>query len=131
MVAVAGPLAAEGSFRHQDFWRDCMGSKEAEAVLFEDRGNTLEQMIVAAAKDAVDSRQQAQRLEIRPDLPDRRPHHRADENHIAAALLAGKPADGRVAAALCRDRIESLAKRSGAEKHRLIGPPQPMDISLA
>src|SRR6266566_3528359 len=91
-ASIAGPLAAEGSFRHQDFWRDCMGSKEAEAVLFEDRGNTLEQMIVAAAKDAVDSRQQAQRLEIRPDLPDRRPHHRADENHIAAPLLAGKPA---------------------------------------
>ena len=39
--------------------------------------------------------------------------------------------DERVAAAMCRDQIESLAKRPGAEEHRLIGPPQPMDISLA
>src|SRR5262245_9704747 len=92
MVSVVGTLAAERSFRHQDFWRDCVGSKEAEAVLFEDRGHALEQMIIAAAENAEDSRQQAERLEIRPDLPDRRPHHRADENHIVAALLAGKPA---------------------------------------
>src|SRR5262249_51624942 len=92
MVSVAGPLVAEGSLRHQDFWCDCMGSKEAEAVLFEVRGNPFEQMMGAAAKDAVDSRQRAQRFETRPDLPDGGPHHRADENHIAATLLAGKPA---------------------------------------
>src|SRR5262252_4731517 len=92
MVSVVGALAAERSFRHQDFWRDCVCSHKAKAVLFEDRGNALEQMIVATAEEAVDSRQQPKGLEIRPDLPDRRPHHRADENHIAAALLAGKPA---------------------------------------
>src|SRR5262249_5358152 len=90
-VPLAGTLAPEGSFRHQDFWRDCVRSHEAKAVLFEDRRDAFEQMVIAAAEDAVDSGQQPKRLEIRPDLPDRRPHHRADENHVAAALLARKP----------------------------------------
>src|SRR5262245_17120641 len=39
--------------------------------------------------------------------------------------------DEWVVAALRRDLIEALAKRSSAEKHRLIGLPQPMNLSLA
>ena len=62
-------------------------------MLFENRRDALEQMIVTAAEDAEDSRQQPERLEVGSDLPDRRTHDRTDENHIAAALPARKPAE--------------------------------------
>src|SRR5262249_60240688 len=70
-------------------WR---APQRGEAVFFKCWGNPLEEMIGAPGKDAVDSRKRPRGLETRRDLPDRRPHHRADENHIPAALLAGKPA---------------------------------------
>src|SRR5947208_7905825 len=92
MIARAWALAPERAFRHQDFRRDCVCSKQPKPVLFENRGYALEQVIVAAAEYAEDSRQQPQRLEIRSDLPDGRPHHRADENDITAALPTRKPA---------------------------------------
>ena len=62
-------------------------------MLFENRRDALEQMIVTAAEDAEDSRQHPERLEVGSDLPDRRTHDRTDENDIAAALPARKPAE--------------------------------------
>src|SRR4030095_4667342 len=56
MIAVAGALTPERSFRHQDFRGDCVCSKEPEPVLFENRRDALEQIIVTAADDAEDSR---------------------------------------------------------------------------
>src|SRR5262245_4578849 len=91
MVALACALASEGSFRHQDFRGDRLCSNQPEPVLFENRGNTLEQMIVTAAEDADDSRQQPECLEVGSDLPNCRPYHRADQNDIATALPAGEP----------------------------------------
>src|SRR5689334_7955462 len=92
MIACGRALAPEGPFRHEDLRRDCVCSKQLESMLFENRGYTLEQVIVAAAEYAEDPRQEPQRLEIRSDLPDGRPHHRADENDITAALPTRKPA---------------------------------------
>jgi len=80
-------------------------------------------MIIAAAEDAVDSRQQPKRLEIRPDVPDRRPHHRADENHVAAALLAGKPtkpaelADGSPVMPVACDTLRIRPAANGEKHH--------------
>src|SRR5262249_8050342 len=67
-------------------------STEGKAVLFKKGGDALEQLVVAAAKHTEDARQEPQRLEIEPDLPDCRPHHRADENDIAAAFAARQAA---------------------------------------
>src|SRR5947209_4606763 len=50
-------------------------------------------MIVAATKNTKDPWQQPERFEIRPDLPDRRPRHRADEHDVAATLPASDPAE--------------------------------------
>src|SRR2546423_2128967 len=93
MIACAWAFAPKRAFRHEDFRRDRVCSKQAEPVLFENRSYAREQVIVAAAEYAEDSRQEPQRLEIRSDLPDGRPHHRADENDIATALSARKPAE--------------------------------------
>src|SRR5262245_44611363 len=85
-------------------------------------------MIIAAAEDAVDSRQQPERLEIRPDLPDRRSHHRADENHIAAALLVGKPAkpaelaDGGPVMRVACDPLRIGPAANGEEHHTAPSP---------
>ncbi len=49
------------------------------------------QMIVAAAKGADDIAEQPQRREVEPDLRERGPHQRADEDQVAAALLAEQP----------------------------------------
>src|SRR5262245_6473527 len=92
MIARAWALAPERAFRHQDFRRDCVGPKQPKAVFFENRGDAFEEVIVAAAENAENSRQEPQRLEIGSDLPDGRPHHRADEYDIAAALPTRKPA---------------------------------------
>jgi len=92
-IAVARALAAERSFRHQDFRRNFVRPDDPEAVLFENRGDTGEQMIVTAAEDAQDARQQPERREIRLDLPDRRPHQRADEHGVPATLPACEPAE--------------------------------------
>src|SRR5262249_60285621 len=66
--------------------------EEAEPGRSHGGGTPLDGGRCAAAKAPVDWWHRARRLKTRPDLPDRRPHHRADENHIAATLLAGKPA---------------------------------------
>jgi hypothetical protein len=50
-------------------------------------------MVVPAAKHPKYSRQHPQSREIRPELPDRRPYHRPKENDLAAALIAGHPAE--------------------------------------
>src|SRR2546423_9942988 len=92
MIACAWAFAPKRAFRHEDFRRDRVCSKQAEPVLFENRSYALEQVVVAAAEYAEDSRQEPRRLEIRLDLPDGRPHHRADEDDIAAALPTRKPA---------------------------------------
>src|SRR5262245_18141108 len=92
MIARAWALAPEYAFRHQDFRRDCVCYKQPKPVLFENRGYSLEQVIVAATEDAENSRQEPQCLEIRSDLLDGRPHHRADENDVPAALPVCNPA---------------------------------------
>src|SRR5437870_13205082 len=93
MIAGARLLAAERAFRHQNLGRDLMRPNEPEPMLFENFGDPGEQMIVPAAEDLEHGRQQPQRLDVRPDTPDRRPHHGADEDHIAAALAASDPAE--------------------------------------
>jgi hypothetical protein len=62
-------------------------------VLFENSGDTLEQMVVATAEDPQDPRQQAERLDIRPDVPNRRAYHRSDEDDVPAALAASDAAE--------------------------------------
>ena len=89
----AGSLAAQRPLRHQNFRRDFVCANQPEAVLLENCRDALEQAIVAAAQQTDDPRKQPERLEIRPDFPDRRPHHRADEHHIPAALALGDPAE--------------------------------------
>ena len=93
MVARFGTLAPQRPFRHQDVRRDVVCANQPEAVLFENCRDALEQAIVTAAQEADNSGKQAERFEIRPDFPDRRPHHRADEHHIPAALTLGDPAE--------------------------------------
>ena len=45
-------------------------------------------MIVAAAKRTDDIAEKTERLEIQPDFRQRRPHQRADEDQVAAPLVA-------------------------------------------
>ena len=66
-------------------------------------------MIVAAAKGRDQSGDLRQRPQIEPDLPDRRPHQRADEHHVAAAVGA------RQAAETCRPDRD---RASGADSAR-------------
>src|SRR5260221_3677591 len=56
------------------------------------RGDYLSKLLYAAAKNAEDARHGPKRLEMGPVLQDCRPHHRADENDIAAAFSARQPA---------------------------------------
>src|SRR5437764_5679511 len=50
-------------------------------------------MIISASKNPKDPGQQAQCCQIEAQLPDRRPHERADENYGAATLLPRRPAE--------------------------------------
>ena len=66
--------APEHPFRHQYLRRNFVGAKKVKAVILDDPAHARQQMIVAAAIRSHNSRQQHQRLEIGPQLPERRPH---------------------------------------------------------
>src|SRR6185436_5167134 len=48
-------------------------------------------MIVSAAKHLHELRHHPKGAEVRPYVPERRPHHRSDEGDVAAAFLFGSP----------------------------------------
>src|SRR5215470_2040152 len=78
--------------RHQDFRRHLVGPQKAKAVLLEDPGNTREQMVIAAPEQGGNAREQAQCRPIRPQLLERRPHQRPDEDDVTTALGARQAA---------------------------------------
>ena len=111
--------AGDAALGHQQIGRDVLDPDHAKAVLLEDAADAGQQMIVAAAKRAHDLAEHAQRAPVQPDLRQRRPHQRADEDQVAAALAretasspgrAGRPrsSDGGNA----RPRTGSQAPRS-------------------
>jgi hypothetical protein len=65
-------------------------AKHAKAVLLDDPPERRQQVIVAAAKRGENPRQQRQRLEVRPDPPERWPGQGADEHDIPASAIACK-----------------------------------------
>ncbi len=85
----------------------------------------VEQMIVAAVKMADRARQHAQRRQIEIDqLPEARPHQRADEDHVAAAPRAApdrrKPAKLRDMRPVMRVVLDAL--RIGPAAQRRTAP---------
>ena len=58
-------------------------------MLLEQPADPRLQMIVAAAKHLHELRHHPQRAKVRPYIPERRPHHRADEGHVAASFFLG------------------------------------------
>ena len=63
-----------------------------------DPGNARQQLVVAAPEDADGPRQQAQRQPVESQFVDRGPHGVADHDDVAAAFLAGEPAESPGAA---------------------------------
>ena len=58
-------MAAERSFRHQNFRRDLMRAEELKPILLEYAGDAGEQVIIAAAQQPHDARQITERRKIR------------------------------------------------------------------
>ena len=83
----------DASLGHQQIGGDILDPDHAEAVLFEDAADAGQQMIVAAPERRPDPAEHANGGPVEPDLRQRRPHQRADENQIAA-VLAAKQFDG-------------------------------------
>ena len=116
--------AGEASLRHQQIGSDVLDPDHAKPVLFENAADPGQQMIVAAAEGGPDAPEHAKRAPVQPDLRQRRPHQRADENQVAAILRAkqlDRPADLAdrnpvMAKARHRYRIASALQR---EQHRL------------
>ena len=69
--------------------RDLVGADDAKTAVLENPHHAREQMIVAAAIDAPDPRQQPEHLPVDAQRAERRPHRRADERDVAAALVPG------------------------------------------
>ena len=65
-----------------------MRTHHAETLLLDEADNAGNQMIVAAIELTDNSRHQTQRHPVEAELMDGGPHDRADEDHVAAALLA-------------------------------------------
>ena len=88
-----GRICAKRAFRHQDFRRHLMRAEQAEAVLLEHARHAGQQMIVAAIEMADRSAAApAASSRSRPiNCVNGRPHHGADEDHVAAAFLAREP----------------------------------------
>ena len=107
--------AGDASLGHQQIGRDILDADHAKAVLLEDAADARQQMIVAAAKRRPDVAEDAERSPVQPDLRQRRPHQRADEDQVAAALAAKQfcgPAE-------LADRDPVMAK--ALDPHRIAG----------
>src|SRR5262249_56864680 len=114
----------------EDTGDDLVRAHQPETIPHEDFRNARQQMVVAAAKDAQDPRQQPQRLEVGPDSPDRGPHQRSDENDVAAAFAAGeatKPAELPDRRPVMRQAGDLMRGRPppNREKHDTAAPPAP------
>ena len=107
--------AGDASLRHQEIGRDILDANHAKAVLLENAADPRQQMIVAAAKRRHDAAEDAERSPVQPDLRQRRPHQRADEDQVAATLAAKQ---FRRAAELA-DRNPVMAK--ALDPHRIAG----------
>ena len=68
--------------------RDIPDADHPEPILFENAADARQQMIVAAAKRRPDVADDADGSPVQPDLRQRRPHQRADEDQVAAAFAA-------------------------------------------
>src|SRR5262249_34284970 len=114
VVAFTRAFAAERPFRHQNLRRDFVGTDQPKPVLFEDPRNTGQEMIIAAAINRENARQQPERFQIGLDLPNRRSGQRADKNNVAAPLPAGNPAEPAEPAQRCpMMRVAENALRVG------------------
>src|SRR6266508_2770894 len=124
MIAVAGALTPERSFRHQDFRGDCVCSKEPEPVLFENRRDALEQVIVTADENDIAAAFPARKPAERAELAERRPvvwiglepfcirPTVNGEKHHATPALAHRVGDGkRQASAAADDRQRTAVCR--------------------
>ncbi|MGY4469516.1 hypothetical protein ACVWWK_005225 [Bradyrhizobium sp. LB9.1b] len=90
----------------------------AKAALLENAPDAGQQMIVAAAEGADDIAEQPERCEVDPDLRERRPYQRADEDQVPAAFFAKQP-----------HGAAKLANRNPAvteflHSRRIAGPPK-------
>ena len=83
-----GRRAGDASLGHQDIGGDIPDADHAKTVLLEDAADPRQQMIVTAAKRRHDAAENADRAPVQPDLRQRRPQQRADEDQVAAALAA-------------------------------------------
>ena len=83
-----GRGARDASLRHQDIGRDIADADHAKPVLLEDAADAGQQVIVAAAKCRPDLAEDADRSPVQPDLRQRRPQQRADEDQVATTFAA-------------------------------------------
>ena len=80
---------SERTFRDQNLRRHLVRSQKPKSVVLQHPRHPGKQMVVAAIEAADGARQHPQGRKIEVDqLPQARPHQRADEDHVAAAFLA-------------------------------------------
>ena len=124
-----GCTRAERALRHQNFRRDFVRAEQAEACSSNNPRHARQQMIVAAAIGRERcAAAPSSVVQIEPHLPERRPHQRADEHHVAAALRARQPqrtcrtGRHRASDAGSRSIVGGLRPRRAAETARTLRP---------
>ncbi len=88
---LARPDAADRARRRQNFGCDFVGAQQTKAVPLHQFRHARQQMIVAAAESRQRARYETEAFKVGVNLPDRRPHQRADQHHVAAAGGARQP----------------------------------------